>query len=215
MTACWCLKKASFLHVDCLRRVHQSIHVYPCHSAQCKVNRTTLNATNNMASFSITATFSRHHTPRTLAQHHFKPCRFLAQRFGVFVRFTDMAPKAGTSVARQRQVRLQEERPRSHSRSPQVLHLVVRGNAKQQLAQQQLKKHSRQDPTVTAARTTSTRSFAGDFHADVGDLFLSNKLSGLDKRGGKPRHLQLVPAVSNARLKRALLADALATSATT
>ena len=85
-----------------------------------------------------------------------------------------MAPTSGTFKACQHQVRLQEARERSRSRPLSFLDVVVRGSAKQQLAQQQIRMSLRPD--------TSARSLAGDFHAFVGELFLSNKLSGSDTK---------------------------------
>ena len=142
---------------NCLRSVHQSIHVYPCQSAPHKVNSTTFSTTFNHTAFSR------------------KDLVYL------FASLTWLQKQERPELA-SANFRFQE---REHSRSRSAQFCPHGGARQRQAAARATTAHealSPGDPDVTAARPTSTTSLAGDFRSYVGELFLSNKLSGLDTR---------------------------------
>ena len=135
---------------SCLRSVHRSIHVYQ--SAPYKVISTpstppAITLAKTMASFSLTATFSRHHRP------HLGDLPSTTFNHTAFSRKVLVSLFASLTWV-QKQVRLELASAKFDctknadvpARVPLgFLDVVVRGNATHHLAQQQLGKHSRQE----------------------------------------------------------------------
>ena len=159
MTACWCLKMSSFIHVAttaCAACISQSTFIL--------VSPLLTKSTVPRSAPLLTIQLSRAKTWCICSLHwHGSKNRNVRSSPAPFFDYQNANTPARVPLS--------------------FLHVVVRGSAKQQArATAAHEALSPGDPDVTAVWPTSTTSLAGDFRSYLGELFLSNKLSGLDTR---------------------------------